>query len=426
MISPHFPPDSTAASHRVRLLAPHLQRFGWSPTILAVDPRDYDTRLDPALAELVPEDLEVVRARAWPARLTRRIGVGDLGLRALRGLYRTAAQELAARRYDLLFIAVPPWYAALLAPLLGRRFRVPYVIDYIDPWVSEWGRTTGPNGRPDLKSRISRLIGLLLEPWAVGDAGAITGVSEGTYTDILRRIPSLRARPTAAIPYGWEAADFAPFSDAPRANRFFDPRDGNVHLSYVGTIPPLGYETLRALLGALALLRRERPEIYARIKVHFFGTTARSGVALDPIVMPLAGTVADAVTEVPERIGYVDALGVMLDSSALLLLGSSEAHYTASKLFPVLLARRPILALFHAASSVVEILARATRAPFSRVVTYDDVARAETRTGSIAAELTALVEHPAAGPAPDLDAVAEYSANALAGRLAGVFDQVCA
>ena len=26
MISPHYPPDSTAATHRVRLLAPHLPR----------------------------------------------------------------------------------------------------------------------------------------------------------------------------------------------------------------------------------------------------------------------------------------------------------------------------------------------------------------------------------------------------------------
>ena len=48
MISPHFPPDSTAATHRVRLLAPHLPAHGWQPTVLTVDPRDYEGRLDPA------------------------------------------------------------------------------------------------------------------------------------------------------------------------------------------------------------------------------------------------------------------------------------------------------------------------------------------------------------------------------------------
>ena len=31
MVSPHFPPDSSAASHRVRLLAPYLGEHGWEP-----------------------------------------------------------------------------------------------------------------------------------------------------------------------------------------------------------------------------------------------------------------------------------------------------------------------------------------------------------------------------------------------------------
>ena len=34
MVSPHFPPDSSAASHRVRLLAPYLPDAGWQPTIV--------------------------------------------------------------------------------------------------------------------------------------------------------------------------------------------------------------------------------------------------------------------------------------------------------------------------------------------------------------------------------------------------------
>src|SRR5207247_5754756 len=94
MVSPHFPPDTSAATHRVRLLAPHLPRHGWEPTVVSVDPRDYEGRLDPGLAELVPRDLRVVRCRAWPARRTRRIGIGDLGLRAFGGLLATRSDLL--------------------------------------------------------------------------------------------------------------------------------------------------------------------------------------------------------------------------------------------------------------------------------------------------------------------------------------------
>ena len=50
MVSPHFPPDTSAGAHRVRLLAPYLAAYGWEPTVMTVDPAAYDGRLDPDLA----------------------------------------------------------------------------------------------------------------------------------------------------------------------------------------------------------------------------------------------------------------------------------------------------------------------------------------------------------------------------------------
>src|SRR5438046_1786948 len=99
MVSPHFPPDSTAATHRVRLLAPHLPACGWEPTVLTVDPRDYEGRPDPTLAQTIPRDVRVVRARAWPVRVTRRLGIGDLGLRAFNGLRRAANALVRRERF---------------------------------------------------------------------------------------------------------------------------------------------------------------------------------------------------------------------------------------------------------------------------------------------------------------------------------------
>src|SRR5688572_30832980 len=103
MISPHFPPDSSAGAHRVRLLAPHLSRYGWEPTVVSVDPRDYEGRIDPQLCQLVPQELRVIRCRTLPVRWSRRIGVGDLGLRAFYGLYRTSVELLSREQFDALF-----------------------------------------------------------------------------------------------------------------------------------------------------------------------------------------------------------------------------------------------------------------------------------------------------------------------------------
>src|SRR5262245_48467658 len=191
MVSPHFPPDSSAASHRVRLLAPHLASAGWTPTVVTLEASAYEGRLDRDLAALVPPSLEVVRASAWSPSTTRWAGLGDLGLRAFTGLRRTCARLLTGLRYDALFITVYPVYPALLGPRLKATFGVPFVLDYQDPWVGAWGRSVGggPAGAVDWKSRASRHLGVWLEPRAVGGADAIVAVSQGTIDGIVERIP---------------------------------------------------------------------------------------------------------------------------------------------------------------------------------------------------------------------------------------------
>ncbi len=384
MVSPHFPPDTNAATHRVRLLAPHLPARGWEPTVVAVDPRDYEGRLDPALADLVPPSLRVVHARAWPASLTRRLGIGALGLRAFTGLLGTCAGLLRRERFDALFVTIYPAYPALLGPWLKRRFGVPFVLDYQDPWVGAWGETVG------------------------GGAG-------------------VRETPCADIPLGGEPADFDALRRQLRSNPWFDPKDGQVHLCYVGTLLPLGFETLRAVLEAAALLGSRRPDLYARLRLHFFGTSNVTTPGAPWRVLPVARAlgVADRVTEMPGRLDYLDALTVQTQASAILLMGSSERHYTASKLYPALLSERPLFAVYHEASSVVDVLRGTAASPTARVVTYGDADRAGARVEAIYDELAALVDNPRYDPgAVHWESLREWSAGALAGKLAALLDRV--
>ncbi len=427
MVSPHFPPDSSAASHRVRLLAPYLEEAGWSPTVVTLERSAYEGRLDPALEGLVPPSLRVVRAPAWRAAATRRVGLGDLGLRAMSGLRRTCRALLSAERFDALFITVYPVYPALLGAGLKSTFRVPFVLDYQDPWVGAWGESVGggPDGTPDRKSRASRRLGRWLEPRAVNAADAIVAVSQGTIDGIVERIPAAARLPHSVIPLGFEAADFAALRHRPQSERRVPANDGLVHLCYVGTLLPKGITTLRLLLRGLARARAADASA-TRLRLHFFGTSNQSESTLQR-VLPIAReySVADVVTEVPGRIDYLDALGALVDASAILLLGSSERHYTASKLFPALLAKRPILALFHEASSVVSILRAAATEPTVRVLTYGDGDAGDQRVDDVACGLRAL----AAAAAYDerdvhLARVADVSARHLAHQLAVVFDRV--
>jgi hypothetical protein len=189
---------------------------------------------------------------------------------------------------------------------------------------------------------------------------------------------------------------------------------------------PLGVETLRAVLEAVRLLKVRRADLYARLRLHFFGTSNQTSGEPAARVRPVADSVgvADCVYELPLRVPYLDALRIQLDSQVLLLMGSSERHYTASKLYPALLAKRPLLAVYHEASSVVATLQRVGRPPSVRLIAFADGGAAHSieriYEGFVAA--VSLPEYDSASV--DLEALDEYSARAVAAQLATVLNRV--
>jgi hypothetical protein len=201
-----------------------------------------------------------------------------------------------------------------------------------------------------------------------------------------------------------------------------------VHLVYVGTLLPNGVETLRLLLAGLAQARRD-DELARRLRLHFFGTSNQSN-ADRCRALPLAAEfgLTDVVTESPGRLDYLDALSVLTHASAIVLLGSAEPHYTASKLYPALLARRPLLALFHEKSSVVSILQSVGREPTVRLATYGGTSILnQARVETVAGQLRALVADTRyRAEDVSLKSAETVSAPQLARQLAAVFSKVAA
>ena len=200
-----------------------------------------------------------------------------------------------------------------------------FILDYQDPWVGSWGLTVGggPNGAPDMRSRLSRRLATMMEPMAVNAADAITAVSAGTHEEIVERIPSAAAKVRASLPLGWERADFARL-DRSTPQPFFSANDGFVNLVYVGTILPKGIDTLRAFLEAVRRLRDEDPDAYSRLRVWFLGTSNQFASNSPERVMPIARELGidGTVREVAPRIPYSQAIGVLREAQGVLLLGS--------------------------------------------------------------------------------------------------------
>jgi hypothetical protein len=118
---------------------------------------------------------------------------------------------------------------------------------------------------------------------------------------------------------------------------------------------------------------------------------------------------------------YLTAIQIMLDSHGLLLVGSDSPHYSASKIFPNILAARPLLAIFHEESSVVTIL-EDTNA--GEVVTFGGDRPLAATTDEIAERLRNLLALPVdSHPPTRWEAFERYTAKAMTARLATVFDR---
>jgi hypothetical protein len=129
------------------------------------------------------------------------------------------------------------------------------------------------------------------------------------------------------------------------------------------------------------------------------------------------------VRETPRRIPYLQALDVLANSDALLLIGSDEPHYTASKIYPALLSGRPYLALFHEASSAHDILRRAGGG-----VTFGFASREtlDALRPALVSGLRRVALAPQELGIPDPAVVGDYEAGRTAGRFASIFDRLAA
>lgn len=418
VVAPHFPPSNLTAVHRSRLFAMHLPKFGWQVRILSVHERYYEEVLDRELERLVPPSLEIARTRALPTKPIRL--VGDVGLRALWWHYWRLRQLIRGGLVDLVFIPIPPNYTAILGPLVCRPCRVPYVIDYIDPWVHPW---------PGCEVRFSKAwwafqVGRLLEPVVLRHVGLVTAVAPGYYEGALRRSPWLEPARCLAMPYGAEAADFAFLEDHPRPPSLFDARDGNRHIVYAGAMLPRAYSTLEALLQALKWASQHDAGNASRLRLHFIGTGSVPSDASSHTVMPWVERfgLAHMIREHPARIPYLDTLNHLKHAHAVLVLGSSEPHYTASKVFQAVLSGKRVIGILHEGSTAAMFLRETDAGP---VITFNEQCPVALRIEEIGQALLDVVRRDGL-PAGRLkwEALQAYSAEAQAGKLAAAFDEV--
>src|SRR5229473_8333679 len=384
IVSPNFPPINAPDHQRVRMSLPHLEEFGWRATVLAVSPEYVEGLEDPLLLETVPGTTRVIRTRALSAKRIRRLGVGNLALRAFPFLKREGDRLLSTEQFDLVFFSTTAFPVMALGRSWLKRWGVPYVLDFQDPWLSDYfsDRADRPPGG-HFKYGLSQKLARLLEPYSVKKASHIITVSPAYRESLLQRYLWLSSDRFTVLPFGAAENDFAVLRSFDFKQNVFDPQDGKRHWVYVGAGGTAMTFSIRSFFQALGRVRRNGGgRELENLMIHFIGTDYAAGDRARETFRPVAAEygVADIVNEMPNRIPYFEALKCLGDAEALIVPGSDDPGYTASKICAYVMANKPMLAIFHEDSSAVEVL---RDAGVGTVVTFKDRTDVERMTNEI-------------------------------------------
>lgn len=412
IIYPHWPPSNLAGVHRPRLLANYLADYGWHPIVLTVKHEYYEEPPDFDLVKTVSKTVEVIFTEAKPVSEKRRI-IGDIGLRAWSYLKKEALQLIDSRKIDFVWIPIPSFYMAILGRVLHDKTGVLYGIDYIDPWVRDISNRKG------LRSRLSLLLAKRLEPYAVKKAALISGVSEAYYQPVLERNFSGKPVKHLAFPYGFDPNDHAirlhnlpvPWQE--------DGQDIRPFL-YAGAFLPNSRLFVQALFKSLAHL----VEIGAwstNNKFYFVGTGLYQGKTIQEYATE-AG-VGHLVKEDRNRHPFLHILNWLSSAHVVLVIGSTEKHYTASKTFQAILSGRPLLSVLHKDSTAIQVLKESRADKFT--ILYENTWTKEKIVASFHDLLLKISKKEnLADWEPDTASLMQYSSSQNAKRLATAMDQI--
>ena len=422
IVSPHFPPVNAPDMQRVRLSLRYFSNFGWNPTVLTVDPQYVEGATDPLLLDTIPSAIRVERASALPAKWTRRVGIGDLGTRSFWFLKRAGDAILAQGHTDLVYFSTTIFTSMALGPIWKKRFGTPFVLDMQDPWATDYYRDRPKAQRPP-KYWIADRVHRTLEPWTMKQADGIVAVSDAYIQTLQRRYPRLHEVPTQTLTFGASPDDLDFVRANPQENRFFNPNDGLIHGVYVGRGGTDMAAAVEVLLASLKAGLQKNPERFSKVRLHFVGTSYAPDQRAVKTIEPLAERfgVAQYVQESTHRIPYFEALQLLLDADFLVVPGSDDPQYTASKIYPYILSQKPMLALFKETSSVCDVLRR-TRAGVLIPVTSNGAGDQELAYAQWEALLTRLPFIPAI----HWDAFRPYLAEELTRQQCELFNAVTA
>jgi len=408
IIYPHWVPSNLAGVHRARLISNFLHDFNWHPIILTVKSEFYEEKPDLDICKTVNPKTEVVYTDA--RKITKPRIIGDIGLRAFEYLKKEALNIIKTRKIDFIWIPIPSFYVAILGRKLYNKTKIPYGIDYIDPWIRDI------SNRKNIRAIASNFIARILEPYSVKKAILISGVSTSYYQPVIDRSFKKKQIQHIGMPYG------------------FDPNDHKIILKNI-ELPWTSFKNCIPIIYAGAFLPKsglftellfkgiknlvETDNWNKNVHLFFVGTGNYTHKSITDFAKE--NQISEFVYEIRERKPYLEILNYLSNSKGVMIIGSTEKHYTASKTFQSLLSEKPVFSIFHSQSSAVEVMKECNANQYT--VEYSENENNDILQTKIINTFVKFIDNSESWN-PDLSKLEKYSAKESARKLVNAIEKL--
>jgi len=420
LVTSSYSPTVIADIHRIRHLAWELPLLGWEVEVIAPGPSFQRPEYFESDSEhLFNPETKVHTVGVDDAWLFEALNMRSIGWRTLKPLRDAGNRLLEKCRFDVVYISTANFNLFCLGVGWSRKFKVPFVLDFHDPWVREKVdyRTTTNRWKRFLAACIARPM----ERYAVRGAAGIVSVSPFYLQELRRRHPSaigLTEFRSVAMPFAGSERDVSATSGDLRSAV-----SGRMEIMYVGAGGSIMSKSFTHICVALAAARGLCPALLQNVTLKLCGTHTlwKAGDRKHLLEVATHHGLGDIVDESPARISYTEAMKRSQQSDGIVILGVDDAGYMPSKLFTSALTGRPLLASFRSDSAMSEYFEKMPA--LGQAIIYDSTT-GRPSGDPVAAVLRFLKEVAESRWLDRRQLVSDYLAPAMAKRHVSLFEHI--
>ncbi|MGA2296043.1 MAG: glycosyltransferase [FCB group bacterium] len=369
IIAYYFPPSGGPGVQRVLKNVKYLPEFGWQPIVLTVSNGQFPAR-DESLLSQIPDSTIVKRVPIYePYDIYRFITGKKAGTPIDVNVIKKESQKLTTKekfaelirstffipdarvgwlltagkalkkiqkeyKIDAVYSSSPPYTCSLIARNFKRKYHVPWVAGFRDPWRKF---LTAPK-----RWFLPDLIDIRMERSVFEEADTVESAWEGITKDALGKYPLLKKGKFFHVPNGFDSSDF-PTVDGKRNDKFT--------ITYTGSL--YGRRNPSSFFSAIELLIKEKKINPDKICIRFIG---RFGAEVEEMFL---NTSFKNSIEIISYMPHEESIKYLLQSDALLLIvdeAKESEEIVPGKVYEYIGVKKPILAIAPAESAIAKLL----------------------------------------------------------------------